>query len=296
MAYRMSVALAAALLAGVPAGSALAQATPDPATAPAATPAPTSATPDAAPAATTPAEPAAPATPAPATDAPATDAPATDAPATDATAAPAATDPAAPAPAGIPDTAATTTAPPGEPPAGTFYTKSTHTDWTLRCMKTQDGNDPCELYQLMKDAQGSAVAEISVIPYKGEAAAILNFVAPLETDLGAGLGLQVDSAKAAKYPFMVCAPIGCISRIGISQAELDGLKRGSQATVNLVPFGSEAEKDAVRVNMSLKGFTAGFDAVTAAQAAAPAATPGAAAAPAPAEGAAAPAAPAAPTN
>lgn len=281
MAYRMSVALAAALLAGVPAGSALAQATPDPATAPAATPAPTSATPDAAPAATTPAEPAAPATPAPATDAPATDAPATDA-----TAAPAATDPAAPAPAGIPDTAATTTAPPGEPPAGTFYTKSTHTDWTLRCMKTQDGNDPCELYQLMKDEQGSAVAEISVIPYKGEAAAILNFVAPLETDLGAGLGLQVDSAKAAKYPFMVCAPIGCISRIGISQAELDGLKRGSQATVNLVPFGSEAEKDAVRVNMSLKGFTAGFDAVTAAQAAAPAATPGAAA----------PAAPAAPTN
>ena len=162
-------------------------------------------------------------------------------------------------------------------------------------MKTQDGNDPCELYQLMKDEQGSAVAEISVIPYKGEAAAILNFVAPLETDLGAGLGLQVDSAKAAKYPFMVCAPIGCISRIGISQAELDGLKRGSQATVNLVPFGSEAEKDAVRVNMSLKGFTAGFDAVTAAQAAAPAATPGAAA-PALAEGAAAPAAPAAPTN
>ena len=168
-------------------------------------------------------------------------------------------------------------APAGEPPAGTFYSKSTHTDWTVRCMKTSDGNDPCELYQLMKDDQGSAVAEISVIPYTGEAVAIMNFVAPLETDLSTGLGLQIDGGKAAKYPFMVCAPIGCISRIGISQGELDGLKRGSSAVVTLVPFGANPAENSVKVNMSLKGFTAGFDAVTAAQAAAPAPAAGAAA-------------------
>lgn len=140
---------------------------------------------------------------------------------------------------------------------GAYYTKATHNAWTLRCLRTPDGKDPCELYQLLKDSTGKAVAEVSVIPYAGEAAAIMNFVAPLETDLEAGLGLQIDAGKNNRYPFLVCAPVGCVSRLGMTNAELDSLKRGNKATLSLLPFGADPA-NLVRLDMSLGGFTAGF--------------------------------------
>lgn len=142
---------------------------------------------------------------------------------------------------------------------GSYYTKSTHSDWQLRCLRTPDGKDPCELYQLLRDERDTPVAEVSVVPFTGDdAAAVMNFVAPLETDLQAGIGLQIDSGKTSRYPFIVCAPIGCVSRLGMTQAELDTLKRGSKATVSLLPFGTRDEKDLVSLDVSLSGFTAGF--------------------------------------
>ena len=131
----------------------------------------------------------------------------------------------------------------------------------LRCLKTQDGKDPCELYQLLKDQAGKSVAEVSVIPFTGEAAAIINFVAPLETDLQAGLGLQIDAGKNNAYPFLVCAPVGCVSRIGLTEAELGRFKNGNKATVSLLPFGADPKANLVKLDVSLKGFTAGFNAL-----------------------------------
>lgn len=234
---RTSSAVLAALLAAAPLAGAFAQApaeqTPAPVTAPAAEGA------------------AAPAETAPAAESPAP----AEAPATAQAPAPAASDSAAPAqPA---DAAPAQT--PAQDQVGSYYTKSTHGDWQLRCLRTQDGKDPCELYQLLRDDQQTPVAEISVVPFSGEAAAVLNFVAPLETNLEAGMGLQIDAGKNNRYPFMVCAPIGCVSRIGMSQAELDSLKRGNKATVSLLPFGGTMEENLVQLNVSLSGFTAGFD-------------------------------------
>ena len=144
---------------------------------------------------------------------------------------------------------------------GSYYTKSTHDDWLLRCLKTPDGKDPCELYQLLKDQADKPVAEVSVIPFSGKAAAIVNFVAPLETDLQGGLGLKIDAGKDNRYPFLVCVPVGCISRVGMTDAEVGALKSGSKATVSLLPFGADPAKDQVGLDMSLKGFTAGFTAL-----------------------------------
>ncbi|GGF58900.1 hypothetical protein GCM10011402_08650 [Paracoccus acridae] len=204
------------------------------------------ATPETAPA-ETPAE--APASPAPATDAPAaaTDAPAADAPAT-ATDSPAAeTAPAANA----------------EPQAGQYYVKETHQDWTTRCLKAEQGKDPCELYQLLKDGDGNSVAEMTMIPLRNsEVAAGATLVAPLETDLVQGLGFAVGTAEPRGYPFNFCAPVGCVSRMGFTQAELDGMKRGANATVTLLPFGADRENP-VRLTLSLSGFTAAFDALSA---------------------------------
>lgn len=213
-------------------------------------------------------------TPAPA--APAAEAPAT----TPAPAAEPAAEPAAPAAAAPAASEAPAAAPAanGEPQVGQTYVKSTQGDWALRCMKTQDGKDPCELYQLLKDKDGASVAEASVLPMTGQVSAVITFVAPLETDLQAGLGLQVDSGKANRYPFMLCAQVGCISRIGLNDAELAPMKKGNTATVSLLPFGAPKDQ-LVSLNLSLKGFTAGMDALVEANKNAP--QPGAAA-PAPA--------------
>lgn len=161
-----------------------------------------------------------------------------------------------PAPEGQPAEGQATAAPQDQ--VGSYYTKSTHGDWQLRCLRTPDGKDPCELYQLLRDEQETPVAEVSVIPFTGDAAAVLNFIAPLETDLQAGMGLQIDTGKANRYPFIVCAAIGCVSRLGMTEEELNQLKRGSKATLSLLPFGGNPEENMVNLTVSLNGFTAGF--------------------------------------
>ncbi|MDQ1899245.1 invasion associated locus B family protein [Paracoccus sp. WLY502] len=197
-------------------------------------------------------------------DTPAAEAPASPAPAADASAA--ATDaPAADAPATATDAPAAESAPAAnaEPQAGQYYVKETHQDWTTRCLKAEQGKDPCELYQLLKDGEGNSVAEITMIPLRNsEVAAGATLVAPLETDLVQGLGFAVGTAEPRGYPFNFCAPVGCVSRMGFTQAELDALKRGANATVTLLPFGADRENP-VRLTMSLSGFTAAFDALNA---------------------------------
>ncbi|QFQ87085.1 invasion associated locus B family protein [Paracoccus kondratievae] len=219
----------------------------------------------------TPAQPAAeaPAAAAPAAEAPAPAASGSETPAAEApAAAPAAEAPAAQAP--------TLAEPPTEENAqvGQPYAKSTHGDWTLRCMKTQEGKDPCELYQLLKDQEGAPVAEASIIPMTGNVQAVITFIAPLETDLQAGLGMQIDAGKEARYPFMLCARVGCISRIGLADGELAPMKRGKAATISVLPFGAPKEQ-LVKLPMSLSGFTAGMTALAEANKdiAAPAAAP-----------------------
>lgn len=40
---------------------------------------------------------------------------------------------------------------------------------------------------------------------------------------------------------------------------MNSLKRGNKATVSLLPFGGKMDENLVKLNLSLSGFTAGFD-------------------------------------
>ncbi len=145
---------------------------------------------------------------------------------------------------------------------GTTYTKETHGDWTLRCIKTGTEKDPCELYQLLKDKDGTAVAEISIIalPKGGQAVAGATLISPLETSLLEQVSIAVDTAKPQLYPFAFCTATGCVSRIGFTAGELAALKKGNKATVAVAPI-SAPKGVKVELTLSLAGFTAGFDAV-----------------------------------
>ncbi len=152
----------------------------------------------------------------------------------------------------------------GQQPAdgpGSIYVKSNHESWELRCIRAEDGSDPCQLYQLLNSSENNPTAEISLFPLpEGQEAVVgATFVAPLGTLLTEQVRLQVDGATPKVYPFSWCDRIGCYSRIGLTTEEVNGFKRGNAATATIVPIGAPDEK--VTLTISLKGFTAGFDAM-----------------------------------
>lgn len=155
---------------------------------------------------------------------------------------------------------------------GSTYVAATFDSWEQRCVRAKEGGvDDCQLYQLLKDEKGNSVAEITLfgLPAGQEAAAGATVIAPLETLLTEGLLLQVDTGKAKAYPFTWCSSIGCVARIGLTAGEVESLKKGAKATLTIVPVVAPTEK--VLLDVSLKGFTAGFTAVNDANAKADAA-------------------------
>ncbi len=151
-------------------------------------------------------------------------------------------------------------APSGEPQVGEEYIARTSGDWSIRCLKREEGQqDPCSLYQLLRDANDNAVSEISIIPLPegSRAAAGATIITPLETLLSEDLTLTVDGGQPRTYEFTFCNRGGCVSRVGFTQAEIDQFKRGNGAVLTMVPAGDPNQK--VELTVSLSGFTAGFD-------------------------------------
>lgn len=151
---------------------------------------------------------------------------------------------------------------------GSTYVKESFDDWQLQCVRSGLEADPCQLYQLMKDDQGNSVAEISLfnLPAGSEAVAGASIVTPLETLLTAQVTMRIDSAAAKRYPFTLCASMGCVARIGFTEAELNSLRRGNQGSFVIVP--AMLPDQQVQIAMSLKGFTKAYEAVVVANSAA----------------------------
>lgn len=144
---------------------------------------------------------------------------------------------------------------------GATYIREEHGDWEVRCVRAAEGSDPCQLYQLLDDQDGNAVAEISIfgLPEGQQAAAGATVITPLETLLTAQLTIAVDSSPAKRYPYTFCAAAGCFARIGFTAAEVAAFRAGAAATLTIVP--AAAPDESVELSVSLSGFTAGYNAV-----------------------------------
>ena len=145
---------------------------------------------------------------------------------------------------------------------GTTYTTGVYGDWEARCVRASEGQqDRCELYQLLDDEAGNSVAEISLfgLPANQPAAAGATIVTPLLTLLTQQITLQIDEGTAKRYPFTWCGQIGCYARIGFTADEIAAFKRGTTATITIVPVA--APDTTVDLSVSLIGFTAGYQAV-----------------------------------
>lgn len=160
--------------------------------------------------------------------------------------------------------------PEGAPPAlpdqahaevGKVYLAATFDSFEQRCVKTQDGADPCQLYQLLKDQGGNPTAEVSffALPQGGQAVMGATILAPLETLLTANLRIAIDQAPARVYPYSYCNPAGCIAKVGFTADDVAAMKKGAAANLTIVP--AAAPDKTVAVQISLKGFSAAYQAI-----------------------------------
>lgn len=142
------------------------------------------------------------------------------------------------------------------------FTREVIGDWALECSTTGPEPRPCRMHQVLKDAQGSAVAEVTMyrLPEGAPAAAGATFIVPLQTLLPQQLTLALDGVLANRIPYTYCTQIGCLARMGISAIEAEAYKNGQNVTVSLVP--AIAPDQVVSVNMSLKGFKEAYDKAT----------------------------------
>ncbi|MFN3662421.1 invasion associated locus B family protein [Yoonia sp.] len=143
---------------------------------------------------------------------------------------------------------------------GQIYVEETYGDWEKRCLRGAEGEeDRCNLYQLLTNADDAPVAEFNLfrLPEGGQAVAGANVVVPLETLLTQQLTITINGGESRRYPFSFCNAAGCVARLGMTQGEIDQLKRGVSAVLRLVP--AAAPEEEFLLNMSLNGFTAGYD-------------------------------------
>ena len=82
---------------------------------------------------------------------------------------------------------------------------------------------------------------------------------PLETLLPQMVNITVDKGKTKRYPFTFCANVGCVARVGLTEEDLASFRKGNTAVISVVPVADPSRT--VDVSVSLKGFTAGFEAV-----------------------------------
>jgi invasion protein IalB len=151
-------------------------------------------------------------------------------------------------------------APTGEA-EGQVYVRDVFTDWQLRCERAAQGEDPCQLYQLLRDGEGNSVAEFALfnVPDNDEVAAGATIITPLMTLLTEPLTLSVDGGEVRPLQLQWCTEIGCVVQFGLTEGEVQSFRRGAMGRLTLVPVMAADRTEAL--DISLSGFTAGFAAL-----------------------------------
>ncbi|PID35660.1 MAG: hypothetical protein CR993_08910 [Rhodobacterales bacterium] len=145
----------------------------------------------------------------------------------------------------------------GQPVPLETYIDGVFGDWSRECLRNPDGDDPCQLVQILRETpEANPVGKVTVGKLEeaqGEAVAGSMVILPLGTFLPANLQLKVDSNQARVYPFRFCDNVGCVVQMGLTAQDLGLYKAGKMAKIIISPA---AKPDArVEIPMSLTGFT-----------------------------------------
>lgn len=149
-----------------------------------------------------------------------------------------------------------------EPAIGEGYLRDKHSNWEVRCIKGEVvEEEECRLFNLLSDEEGNSIAQMDMqaLPKGGKAVAGVDIATPLGSMLTAQVVMKIDAGKAKRYPYTWCDTNGCYARFGMTQGEIDAMKRGAKATVIIVSVA--APEQPLNLDLSLSGFTAAWTAI-----------------------------------
>lgn len=141
---------------------------------------------------------------------------------------------------------------------GQVYETEVFKDWKILCVFTGREEDPCHMYQLIRDASGHPTAEIAiqrVFDQEGIAGAAM-VLTPLETLLTANLRFEYDKNTSSMYPFSWCHKRGCNVRIALTDDDVLSMKTGRSGKIILETISNPGNP--LELPVSYQGFTAAF--------------------------------------
>ncbi len=134
-------------------------------------------------------------------------------------------------------------------------------DWKLRC-KQPEGADKkiCQITQhiVLKESKRTLLrVAVDYIPEQDDRLGVV-LTLPLGIALPPGIILTVDNGEPRRLPIEYCIRAGCRVRLTIDDTLLAAFKAGIEAQVTF----HDISRQPVGVPVSLRGFTAGLNALT----------------------------------
>lgn len=150
---------------------------------------------------------------------------------------------------------------------GEAYVAEIFRDWQVRCIRSQAETTPdrCEMFQLLEEENGNAVAEFrvsaAIVEEEGTVADV-TILTPLDTLLSPGLQIRIDDDEPAVVPFAFCRPVGCFVQLSLTRENVQQFENGVDAQVVLFALIrdelGQMGGSPVPTMVSLRGFTAAF--------------------------------------
>jgi invasion protein IalB len=121
--------------------------------------------------------------------------------------------------------------------------------------------EECRVFNFLVDQDGNTIAQLDMqfLSTGGKAVAGVDIATPLGSLLTAQVVLKIDAGKAKRYPYTWCDQQGCYARFGMTQEEIEAMKRGAKA--NVIISSVAAPDQPLSMDLSLSGFTAVWNAI-----------------------------------
>ena len=145
---------------------------------------------------------------------------------------------------------------------GEVFLAGTKGDWNVRCIVGNPGDpDRCEIQQLLFIDEKTPIADISIFKLlDGQPAiAAANVMVPLETLLTKKFRVAFSEKIVKEFPFSFCNNNGCLVRMGLIEEDIKALETGASAEFSITHISNP--ETALKLRMSLIGFTAAFNAI-----------------------------------
>ena len=122
------------------------------------------------------------------------------------------------------------------------------TQWYKVCSKQGD-NEICNTqYTLIADTR-QVITAVNLIDVKGKVnQKVVQAVVPTGRVIGAGVQMQIDSAKAQTMNYSVCFPDRCIAEAQLTDQMVSALKKGNNLTVTSVNF--QRQPNPIKITLS----------------------------------------------